>query len=315
MGDVGRASGERDAASQPQGDARRPAGAEARCDAGRGRRGRLRLRGSRRQALGGRHSLDGGLAKLGVNLASLVAQACEVLECPSVARELLSLADMTNTEIQSLATRFLPRVRKIARGVCQKLPAHISADDLTQAGIVGMMSALRSFDQQRGDSVEVYVLRRIRGAILDELRALDPLSRDQRRDARAIQNATRQLEGELGRAPGEEEVARRSGIGVDRVRTVRGLASAVVPVSIDDGLDLQDGRTVDPIERLAADEVREALASAVASLGKREQTILSLYYVEELSLKEIGNLLGITESRVCQIHGAAVKKLRVAMSA
>src|SRR5262249_9504082 len=221
---------------------------------------------------------------------------------------------MTTAEMNQLATRFLPRIQKIARGICRQLPAHVEAEDLAQAGIVGMMTALRSFDPARGDCVEVYVTRRVRGAILDELRALDPLSRDQRRDARAIQAATRALETQLGRAPAEDEVAAKAGLLLDRVRAVRELASAASPVSLDEALHDPAARSVDPIERLSFDELRARLEAAIADLSKREQTVVGLYYVEELSLKEIGNLLGVTESRVCQIHGAAVKKLRASMA-
>jgi RNA polymerase sigma factor for flagellar operon FliA len=221
---------------------------------------------------------------------------------------------MTTIEMGQLATRFLPRIQKIARGICRQLPPHVEAEDLAQAGIVGMMTALKSFDPARGDCVEVYVTRRIRGAILDELRALDPLSRDQRRDARAIQSATRALEGELGRSPAEDEVAARAGLLLDRVRAVRELASATAPMPLDETLHDDEGRAVDPVERLSFEQLRARLEAAISGLSKREQTVISLYYVEELSLKEIGGLLGVTESRVCQIHGAAVKKLRAALA-
>jgi len=219
---------------------------------------------------------------------------------------------MTTAEKNELATRFLPRIQKIARGICRQLPPHVDAEDLAQAGIVGMMSALKSFDPTRGDCVEIYVTRRIRGAILDELRALDPLTRDQRRDARAIQTATRALEVELGRAPAEDEVAAKCGLLVERLRAVRELAGATTPVPLEEGVH-DPGVKNDPIERIGFAQMRARLEAAVARLGERERTIIALYYVEELSLKEIGGLLGVTESRICQIHGAAVKKLRVAL--
>jgi len=219
---------------------------------------------------------------------------------------------MTTAEKNQLATRFLPRIQKIARGICRQLPPHVDAEDLAQAGIVGMMTALKSYDPARGDCVEVYVTRRIRGAILDELRALDPLTRDQRRDARAIQTATRALEVELGRAPAEDEVAARCGLLLERIRTVRELAGATSPVPLEEGIHDAAHRT-DPVERLTFAQLRGQLQTAVAKLSERERTIIALYYVEELSLKEIGSLLGVTESRICQIHGAAVKKLRAAL--
>jgi RNA polymerase sigma factor FliA len=221
---------------------------------------------------------------------------------------------MTNGEMQTVATNLVPKIKKIARGICSRLPASISADDLAQAGIVGMMTALRTFDASRNDCIESYLLRRVRGAILDELRALDPLSRDQRKDARAISRAARSLEGQLGRPASEDEIAGHTGMNVDRVRAVQGMAGATTPVALETVFDLRDQGSVDPIENLAVGELREELAEAIGELNERERTIVSLYYVEELSLKEIGSLLGVTESRICQLHGAAVKKLRAALS-
>src|SRR5687767_4157376 len=119
---------------------------------------------------------------------------------------------MTTAERDRLACLFLPRIQKMARAFCRQLPSSVDVADLTQAGVVGMLSALNAFDPRRGDRVEIYVKSRVRGAILDELRALDPLSRDQRHDARAIQGAVRSLEAELGRAPDEAEIAGRCGL-------------------------------------------------------------------------------------------------------
>jgi len=222
---------------------------------------------------------------------------------------------MRESQLQETATQFFPRIQKIARGIARHLPSSIDADDLVQAGVVGMMAALRAFDPTRTDRLEAYVERRVRGAILDELRALDPLSRDQRRDARAIQAATRALEAELGRAPEEDEVARRSGLGLGRVRAVRERAQAVSPDRLDDQAGgIEDPRAADPVERISMAQTRARLVAAIDVLPERERQILSFYYVEELSLKEIGSLLGVTESRVCQIHGEAVKKLRVALA-
>jgi RNA polymerase sigma factor FliA len=217
---------------------------------------------------------------------------------------------MTPAEMDRVARRFLPRIQKIARGYGRQLPASVDVADLAQAGTVGMLSALRSFDPRRGDRVEIYVQSRVRGAILDELRALDPLSRDQRRDARTIQKAARSLEGELGRPAEDAEIADRAGLDAARVREVLDRSSRSVPLPLDAADFEPDRGAVDPLRNVEVEKLRAALVEAVDELPAREKTILSLYYVEELSLKEIGNLLGVTESRVCQIHGAAVKKLR-----
>ncbi len=222
---------------------------------------------------------------------------------------------MTQVQQHDLAARLLPKIRKMARGICRQLPSHVDAEDLAQAGMIGMLSALKSFDPARGDCAEVYVIRRIRGAILDELRALDPLSRDQRRDTRSVQGAARALEGELGRPATEEELASRACLDVPRIRALRELAHASSPVPLEHVTSEPESEDVDVIERLAREKLLGRLAAAIATLGAREQTVVSLYYVEELSLKEIGQLLGVTESRVCQIHGAVVKKLRAQLRA
>ena len=224
---------------------------------------------------------------------------------------------MSETQIQKAAAKFLPRVQKIARGIARNLPAHIDAEDLVQAGVVGMIGALRAYDPKRTARLELYVERRVRGAILDELRALDPLSRDQRKDARAIDRAVRSIEHEMGRPATEEELAKRSGLGLDRVREIRERSAAVTPDSLDAerAVTVVDSTACDPIEKIAFERARTELAAALGELPERERQILSLYYVEELSLKEIGEVLGVTESRICQIHGHAVKKLRQILDA
>ena len=220
---------------------------------------------------------------------------------------------MQATEIGPTATRFVPRIQRIARGIARHLPAHVEVEDLVQAGIVGMMTALRAFDSARTESLELYVERRIRGAILDELRALDPLSRDQRKDARAIDRATRALERELGRAAEESEVAARSGLAIERVRDIKQRSLAITPESLDDDATFADPCAADPIARLVFAESRERLTAALEGLTPRERQVVALYYVEELSLREIGGVFGVTESRVCQIHSSAMKKMKVAL--
>jgi RNA polymerase sigma factor for flagellar operon FliA len=224
---------------------------------------------------------------------------------------------MREQDIARVAERYVSRVQKIARGMARQLPAHVDADDLAQAAMVGLMTALRAYDDSRdarlkdgmSSSLDAYLARRIRGAILDELRAIDPLSRDQRKDARQVQRATRKLEQQLGRAPAEDEVATAAGLDLDKVRAVREVVGATSPVALDD-IGHVAGMFADPVEVLSMEEDRERLAGAIATLPEREQTILSLYFVEELSLKQIGQLLGVTESRICQLVSAATKKLR-----
>jgi RNA polymerase sigma factor for flagellar operon FliA len=150
----------------------------------------------------------------------------------------------------------------------------------------------------------------VRGAILDELRASDPLSRTQRRDLRRARTAGRALESELGRAASDEEIAARSGLSLARVRTVERLARAAARPPIAEP-------TCEPVAHDLASmaQLRQRLEDQIAALPKREQTVIALYYREELPLREIGRLLGVTESRACQIHGSAVKALRAALAA
>src|SRR5262249_12412304 len=150
---------------------------------------------------------------------------------------------------------------------------------------------------------------RVGGAILDELRTSDPLSRTQRRDLRKARAAARSLEGELGRTATSDEVAERSGLDLARLRTVERLAHAAAsPPTAEPTCEAT------AYESTAVAELRRRLAERIAGLPGREQTVLSLYYREGLSLKEIGKLLGVTESRACQIHGSAVRSLRASLA-
>ena len=215
---------------------------------------------------------------------------------------------MTPSERRDLTERYLPHVHSIVHGMRRRLPPWVATEDLLHAGVVGLLAALKSFDSRRGDFLEAYLVRRVSGAILDELRASDPLSRTQRRDLRRARAAGRDLEAALGRSPTMEEVADHSGLAVARVRTVERLAAAAArPPTAEP--------TCEPIAHEAASfsQLQRQLGERIADLPQREQTVLSLYYGEELSLREIGRLLGVTESRACQIHGSAVRLLRVAL--
>src|SRR5215831_4057192 len=143
-----------------------------------------------------------------------------------MAWSLLWMPAMTPMERRQLAARYLPHVHSIVHRMSRRLPPWVASEDLEHAGVVGLLAALRNYDSRRGDYLEAYIVRRVRGAILDELRACDPLSRTQRRDLRRARAAGRELENELGRAAADEEVASRSGLSLARVRTVERLARA-----------------------------------------------------------------------------------------
>ncbi len=204
-------------------------------------------------------------------------------------------------------------VHRVARRIARRLPRDVSIDDLVGAGTVGLLAALSRYDDERADHFEYYAEVRIRGAILDELRAMDWLPRSVRRNVRRAAEAEHTLTGRLGRPPSEREVADHLG-GAPR-RLPVALSRAVVHLE-----DVREGGAealpaVDqvPTAQLESGERRRELAAAIGRLPMRDQQILSLYYVEELTMKQIGELMGITESRVCQLHTRLVDRLRTFM--
>jgi RNA polymerase sigma factor for flagellar operon FliA len=209
--------------------------------------------------------------------------------------------------------RYLPLVERVAARVARRLPFHVVRDDLVSAGVVGLLECVPRFDAARGERFEAFAEFRIKGAILDELRGADPLSRDMRRHLNDVRRATHRLEGELGRAPAEEEIAQALDLSLDAYRELLGKLGGHSVVSL---TDLEDGavqlaaETTDPYEDAVDGETRAQIAMAIETLPARQRQILWLYYFEEMSLKEIGALLGVTESRICQIHTQATRALR-----
>lgn len=216
----------------------------------------------------------------------------------------------------------LPMVRQLARRLASRLPAHVELDDLVSAGALGLVEAADRFDADRGVSFADFARRRVEGAMLDTLRASTPTTRASRRLHREIESTRTQLGHRLGRLPEDEEIA--AALGVD-TRTLADKCAASAPLKVVgfEDLGVQDSaralvaaalqsEDARPDEVLALDEAKARIAEAVEALPERQRLVLSLYYVEELRLREIGELLGVTESRVCQIHGAAVRALRTA---
>jgi RNA polymerase sigma factor FliA len=217
------------------------------------------------------------------------------------------------------AERFFPYIEKVARRLARRLPAHVEIDDLVSAGVIGLMEAADRYDPKRADRFEAFAEFRIRGAMLDDLRARDTLSRDMRRLSNELRNATRRLESELGRAPDQSELASTLGLNVDELYTRQQKLSGSSVVGIDDaGPDLlertSDTSSPDPFEITAHREALARLVSGIDDLPEKMQQVLSLYYCESMNLKEIGQILGVTESRVCQIHGEATRRLRESLS-
>jgi RNA polymerase sigma factor for flagellar operon FliA len=192
-------------------------------------------------------------------------------------------------------------------------------DDLVSAGVIGLMEAADRFDPMRVDRFEAFAEFRIRGAMLDDLRARDTLSRDMRRLSNELREATRKLESELGRTPDQEELAETLGLDMNELHHRQQKLSGSQVVGIDDaGPDFLDRTTdltsPDPFEVTSHREALGILVAGIDDLPEKMQQVLSLYYCENMNLKEIGEVLGVTESRVCQIHGEATRRLRETLS-
>jgi RNA polymerase sigma factor for flagellar operon FliA len=227
--------------------------------------------------------------------------------------------EMLAAQRSAYAAKFIPYIEKVARRLARRLPADVEIDDLISAGVIGLMEAAGRFDPERACRFEAFAHFRIRGAMLDDLRACDSLSRDMRRLSNVLSEATRKLESELGRSPDQSELAKTLGLKMHELHTRRQKLSGASVVGIDDaGPDFlertSDSNSPDPFELTAHREVLARLVSAIDDLPEKMQQILSAYYCENMNLREIGQLLGVTESRVCQIHGEARRYLRDTLS-
>jgi RNA polymerase sigma factor for flagellar operon FliA len=214
----------------------------------------------------------------------------------------------------------MPLVRMIAERVLQTLPKSIELDDLSSAGTFGLMDAINGFDLTRGIKFKTYCTTRIRGSILDELRSQDWVPRLVRLKAHKLERAMRQLEGELGRMPNQAELAQALGITMDDLQAHQNEASAKTIFSLsekwDDGDDdkemekveiLADKKCVDPLDTI---QQRDALELITRNLTKKERLIILMYYYEGLTMREIGEIMELTESRVCQIHSNVMARLK-----
>jgi RNA polymerase sigma factor FliA len=223
-------------------------------------------------------------------------------------------------EQELLLLEHLPIVRFLARRIHERLPQHVDIEDLVSAGVVGLMDAFTKFDPQKKVQFRSYAQFRIRGAILDSLRTLDWSPRDLRRKGRAAEEAIRVLTGRLGRAPGEAEIAAEMGLSLEDYQSLlgdlKGLEIGTLHVehnedSGEEELAYIPGRPEDdPLFLCLRGELQEKLAGAIDELPERERLVMTLYYYEEMTMKEIGMALGVVESRVSQIHSSAVLHLR-----
>ena len=245
------------------------------------------------------------------------AVARRIAACPEVAQPTSNMA-----ERDQLVLEHLRLVKAIAVRVRHNLPAHVDVDDLVHAGVLGLIDAATKFNVEKQVAFSSYAKHRIRGAILDSLREFDSASRDLRRRCRLIEAATRVLTAELNRTPSEAEVAERVGINIDRLRQTMVDLSRLGDLSADTGSTEHDdvpereyaaGPETQPDHICADEQRRRALDRAMACLPDRYRKVLVLYYTNEMTMKDIGVLLGINESRVSQIRKAALEKMNVAL--
>jgi RNA polymerase sigma factor for flagellar operon FliA len=221
-----------------------------------------------------------------------------------------------------LADRYMSIVRRHAYRLARRLPSHVNVEDLMGAGYLGLADALNKYDRSGPDRFEAYADCRIRGAMLDELRSYDPLSRDLRDLNNKIVATVRKLTSSLGRPPEESEIAENLDLPIEAFRDRLAKLAFGGLVSLDttggdgaDGFEIGDESTDWADAQLLRGERREKLADAVGQLPDRLQNLLRLYYEQDYTLREIGDMLGVTESRACQLHAEAIIRLRAACSA
>jgi RNA polymerase sigma factor FliA len=223
-------------------------------------------------------------------------------------------------ECEAYVRQYAPLVRRLAHQMISRLPANVELDDMIQAGMIGLMDAASRFEATHGTQFEVYAAQRIRGAMLDELRANDWLPRSARKNQRDIHGAIHRLEGRLKRAPLESEIAAELGLTLSDYQDLLYGARGSQLIYLDDlGASRDDedylerylvGEALEPAEMLRDKRFRQALVAAIDELPEREKLLMSLYHEQDMNLREIGVVLGITESRVCQLHSQAIGRLR-----
>jgi RNA polymerase sigma factor for flagellar operon FliA len=236
--------------------------------------------------------------------------------------------DGTTEARERLILHYSPLVKFVAGRVASGLPQNIEQSDLVSYGIFGLIDAIDKFEPERGFKFETYAISRIRGAIIDELRSIDWVPRSVRAKARAVERAYSKLENELRRSPEDREVARELGMTEEELGQTLSQISFTGLVALDELLGGGNGersgsatlgetisdRQHDPVEAFEVGEMKHLLADLINRMGDRERLVLTLYYYEGLTLAEIGQVLGVTESRVCQIHTKAILQLRARLA-
>lgn len=214
-------------------------------------------------------------------------------------------------------------VKKMAYQMKAKLPSCVELDDLVQAGMIGLMDAIQRYEDTHGAQFETYASQRVRGAMLDELRGADWLPRGIRKNMRDIELAVQQLEQKLGRPPTESEIAKHMNFSLEDYYDILSDCQGHQLIYYEDFQDddgsehfldrYVDDDSSDPVKSLLESDFREALIESIDHLPEREKILMGLYYEQELNLKEIGAIMNVSESRVCQLHSQAVARLRASM--
>ena len=223
----------------------------------------------------------------------------------------------------ALIRQYQPLVRRLAHHMMAKLPPSIEVDDLIQVGLIGLSEALTRYEASQGVQFETFATQRIRGAMLDELRENDWMSRGSRKSQKEIEVALRKLEHKLGRSPIESEIAAELGISLGEYQSLLSKVRGTQLVYLEDIGGGEDDDSyldrhvadadADPLNMLRDQRLRQALVAAIKQLPEREQYIMSMYYEQDMNLKEIAAVLDVTESRVCQLHSQSIARLRAKM--
>lgn len=231
-------------------------------------------------------------------------------------------------ERDALIRQYLPLVRRLAHHMIAKLPPNVELDDLVQVGMIGLTEALSRYEASQGVQFETFATQRIRGAMLDELRESDWMSRGSRKSQKDIEKAIHRAEQRLGRSPLESEIAAEMELSLADYQSLLGKVRGTQLVYLEDlgygASDEDDGflehhaiidHRTDPFALLRDQRLRASLVSAIENLPEREQYVMGMYYEHDMNLKEIAAVLGVTESRVCQLHSQSIARLRAKMNA
>jgi len=236
--------------------------------------------------------------------------------------------EITTENREEVIIQYSPMIKYVANRIAMRLPPHIEVDDLISVGVLGLMDAITKYDSSRGAKFKTYAEFRVRGAILDELRSMDWVPRSIRQKASQVDKVVQGLQAKLRRTPEDEEVAKEMGLSLDQFHETLNETKSIPIFSLEDlGIAKESGdqqslldclagkADADPQTQVRLVELKEIIAKAIDALPEKERLMVSLYYYEELTMKEIGAVLDITESRVSQIHSKAVYRLRTKLKA